>query len=937
MGKMVVGREIELTAIDRFLDALPRGSSTLLIEGTAGIGKTTILQTAARRAEDHGTRILSSRPGPSETRLTYAGLLDLLDGVEDDVFAALPLPQRRALDTALLRADPEGPSADQRSIATGFLAVLRTLSISTPVLLMIDDIQWLDVPSRHVVEFAMRRLENERIGLIAAARIDSDAPSRASFGQAFVTERIRHVRLGPLTVAALHDIIRAELGHTFARPTLVRIERTSAGNPFFALELARAILDSGESSGSARLTVPDDLRELLTRRLRRMPRATERALLMAAALSQPTIETLDAKAILRAKAAGIVLVDERGRVTFSHPLLASAVYGAADVDRRREVHRELAASATSAEERARHLALAIEGPNEEVAAALMEAARSARGRGAPDAAIELVELACDLTPPPDRETLFVRRLELGRSLAGAGDPHRAMDVLRALADEAPPGLIRARALLLLGFLSEWADGSVVATGICEEALLAAGQDVELRAEIHAAASRICDHDSQRKRSHARAALELTERGSAGSRLRAYALLAFAEAEFKAGQGILHDVFEEASRLELAEEQADPVRTAQRSHTVHLYSDVRPSDRLLGILRLYADELGPARAVLEKERRAVTEYGDDAQLARTLGRLAAVELRAGNWALADRHVREMSKVAERTGEGVVAHRRLTLEAELAALRGELATARKAASGALAIAESAGWPWEMAQAFATLGFLDLTQGDANSARKHLDRVDESYRAMGFGEPGLFRHQADHIEALIAAGDVGHATEALDRFEEQARVTARAGGLAMVARCRGLLCSAGGDLDGALRALETALAAHATVGVPFELARTLLIKGQIHRRRKEKLLAREALVRSGEIFDQLGSRPWAERARAELRRVGLRRADPRELTVTEERVASLAASGLTNRVIAERAFLSPKTVEANLGRVYQKLGIHSRAELGRAIAERERAAAK
>jgi len=936
MGKVVVGREVELTAIDRFLDALPRGSSTLLIEGTAGIGKTTILQTAARRAEDQGMRILSSRPGPSETRLTYAGLLDLLDGVEDDVFAALPLPQRRALEAALLRADPEGPSADQRSIATGFLAVLRTLSISTPVILVVDDFQWLDVPSRHVVEFAMRRLENERIGLIAAARIDADGPGRASFGQALATERIRHVRLGPLTVAALHDIIRAELGHTFARPTLVRIERTSAGNPFFALELARAILDSGESS-SARLTVPDDLRELLTRRLRRMPRATERALLMAAALSQPTIDMLDAKAILRAKAAGIVLVDERGRVTFSHPLLASAVYGSADVDRRREVHRELAASATSAEERARHLALAIDGPNEEVAAALIEAARSARGRGAPDAAIELVELACDLTPPQDRETLFVRRLELGRSLAGGGDPHRAMDVLRALADEAPPGLIRARALLLRGFLSEWADGSVVATRICEEALLAAGEDAELRAEIHAAASRICDHDSQRKRSHARAALELTERGSAGSRLRAYALLAFAEAEFKAGQGILHDVFAEASRLELAEEQADPVRTAQRSHTVHLYSDVRPSDRLLGILRLYADELDPARAVLENERRAVTEYGDDAQLARTLGRLAAVELRAGNWELADRHVREMSKVAERTGEGVVAHRRLTLEAELAALRGELATARKAASEALAIAESAGWPWEKAQARATLGFLDLTQGDANSARKHLDRVDESYRAMGFGEPGLFRHQADHIEALIAAGDVGHAAEALERFAEQARVTARAGGLAMVARCRGLLCSAGGDLDGALRALETALAAHATIGIPFELARTLLVKGQIHRRRKEKLLAREALARSCEIFDQLGSPLWAERARAELRRVGLRRADPRELTVTEERVASLAASGLTNRVIAERAFLSPKTVEANLGRVYQKLGIHTRAELGRAIAERERAAVK
>ena len=934
MSKMVVGREMELTAIDRFLDGLLKGSATLLIEGTAGIGKTTILQTAVRRAEEHGARVLSSRPGPSETRLTYAGLLDLLGAVEEDVFAALPLPQRRALDAALLRADAEGPSADQRSIATGFLSVLRTLSISTPVILVIDDIQWLDGPSRHVVEFAMRRLENERIGLIAAARIDAETPSRTPYGPALSPERLRHVRLGPLTVAALHDIIRSELGQTFARPMLVRIERTSEGNPFFALELARAIIDSGESSsGSARLAVPDDLRELLTRRLGRLPAATERALLMAAALPQPTIDMLDAKAMARAKTAGIVNVDERGRVTFTHPLLASAVYGAARADRRREVHRELAARATIAEERARHLALATDGPNEEVAAALVEAARSARSRGAPDAAIELVELACDLTPPEDRETLLARRFELGRNLASAGDPHRAMSVLRELAAKAPPGPVRARALLLLGFLSEWADGSVIATGICEEALVAAGQDVELRAEIHAAASRICDHDAERKRWHARAALELTERGTAGFRLRAYALLAFAEAEFKAGQGIRHDVFAEASRLELAEAEADPIRVAQRSHTVHLYSDSRPSDRLLGILRVYADEFEPARAVLEQERRAVTDHGDDAQLARTLGRLATVELRAGNWDLAERRIREMSKVAERTGEGVVAHRRLTLEAELAALRGDLASARTMASEALATAESAAWPWETAQALATLGFLDLTQGDARSAREHLDRVDASYRAMGFGEPGLFRHQADHVEALIAVGEVGRAEEALARFEAQGSSSGRPWAVAAAGRCRGLLCSTAGDQGAALHALEAAIAAHETVGIPFELARTLLVKGQVHRRRKEKLLAREALARSVEIFDRLGSRLWAGRARAELDRVGSRRNDSHDLTVTEERVASLAASGLTNREIAERAFLSPKTVEANLVRIYGKLGIHSRAELGRTMAQRER----
>jgi hypothetical protein len=254
---------------------------------------------------------------------------------------------------------------------------------------------------------------------------------------------------------------------------------------------------------------------------------------------------------------------------------------------------------------------------------------------------------------------------------------------------------------------------LVATRICEEALVAAGDDVELRAEIHAAASRICDHDAERKRWHARAALELTERGSAGSRLRAYALLAYAEAEFKAGTGILDDVFEEASRLELADERADPIRRAQRSHTMHLYSDLRPSDRLLGILRVYADDLAPARVVLEKQRRAVTEHGDEAQLARTLQRLAAVELRAGNWGWLSATSTRCRRSPSAPARLWSAHRRLTLEAELAALRGDLPRARDLGGSALAIAETAGWPWETAQTLATLGFVNLTDGHASSA--------------------------------------------------------------------------------------------------------------------------------------------------------------------------------------------------------------------------------
>lgn len=935
---MVVGREIELTAIGRFLEGLGGGSATLLIEGTAGIGKTTVLRSATRRAEDRGARVLESRPGPLETRLSYAGLVDLLDGVEDEAFARLPLPQRRALDAALLRDEAEGVSADQRSIATAFLSVVRALALSAPVVIAVDDLQWLDAPSRRVLEFTMRRLEAERVGLIAAARIDGDAARPTSMRQAHLTDRLRHIRLGPLSVAALHDIIRAELGHTFTRPTLVRIERTSAGNPFFALELARAILDSGDSpSGSAGLAVPADLRELLARRLRKMPQATQRALLIAAALSQPTTELLDAKAIARARSAGIIHVDERGKVMFTHPLLASAVYGAADVERRREVHRELAARATNPEERARHLALATDGPREDVASALAVAARSARARGAPDAAIELISLACDLTPRDDRGALLTRRLELGRNLSTAGDPQRAKTVLQELVRDAPPGPLRARAIVLLSFVVDWTEGYKASTSLCEGALIDAGADDDLRAEIHATASRMADHDPERKAYHARAALDLVQRGTSQAWLRASALLAFAEAEFHAGRGIAYDVFTQAGALETA--TIDPGEADSLTRSVHRYPDVKPSSRLLAILRLCADEFDAARPEFERDRRAALEHGDEAHVARTLGRLATLELRAGNWDTAASHLRELVSIVQRAELGLARHRSLLITAELEGLRGRLDTASAAAEEALAIARAAGWGGETVESHAVLGLIALSSGDLAAARRHLDAADDEYRHAAQRDPGLLavRHQTNHVEALIAAGDLAAAEAALDRFERLARPLDRPSALAGVARCRALLLAARGDLDAAQVQADAALAQHARVAMPFERARTLLVKGQIHRRRKEKGLARDSIAAAVGIFESLGSPGWAHRARAELGRIGLVRRARDTLTSTEEQVASLAATGLTNRAIAERAFLSPKTVEANLARIYQKLGIHSRAELGRAIAQRERVAAK
>jgi len=301
-----------------------RDAELVVVEGEPGIGKTTVWQAAVRRAEERETRVLASRPGASEARLTFVGLTDLLSGVGDEVLDELPAPQRRALDVALLRADPEDVSSDQRVVATAFMSVLRTLSSSVPVVVAIDDLQWLDTPSWAVLEFALRRLETEPVGVVSAVRLERGGSAQRSLGRLAPQNRVRRVRLGPLNLAALHEILRAELGCTFPRPTLVRIERASSGNPFFALELARAILERGEPVvGSAALPVPENLVELLERRLRRLSAASRQALLVASALTQQTLELVDRDAVALAEDAGVVRVDERGRIAFTHPLLAS--------------------------------------------------------------------------------------------------------------------------------------------------------------------------------------------------------------------------------------------------------------------------------------------------------------------------------------------------------------------------------------------------------------------------------------------------------------------------------------------------------------------------------------------------------------------------------------------------------------------------------------
>lgn len=292
MAVEIVGRGTEIDATERFLSAAGHGPAALLLQGEAGIGKTTLWQFTLDSAEGSSYRLMSCRPVESEARLSYASLSDLLAQTSLDPFS-LPEPQRRALEVALLRAEPEGPRPDHRAVGTAFLSVVTQMAESEPVLVAVDDVQWLDGPSSRALEFAIRRLRAEPAGMLISMRTGSGTVVPLGLDRAFDDERLHTVSLGPLSLAALGRIIKARLGRMPSRPILAAIERASEGNPFFALELARALVRSGKPlvPGES-LPIPDTLRELISRRIGALSPTTRETLAVASVLSERRREVI---------------------------------------------------------------------------------------------------------------------------------------------------------------------------------------------------------------------------------------------------------------------------------------------------------------------------------------------------------------------------------------------------------------------------------------------------------------------------------------------------------------------------------------------------------------------------------------------------------------------------------------------------------------------
>src|SRR5512132_1603297 len=289
MERARFGRQAELARISSFLDAVPTGPEALILGGEAGIGKSALWLDTLAQARALSYRALSSRPTESEARLSFAALGDLLEGVVDEALDDLPPPQRAALEVALLRAEAAASPPDRRTLSSAFHGALMALAAARPLVLAIDDAQWLDVPSARVLEFAIRRLHDVPIGILITARAGELDPIPLGLDRALPGERIHRLLVGPITQEATRDLLNAELSTRLPRSVLLQIHATAAGNPFLALELGRAILRRGIDRGSGgSLPVPATLIDLVADRLSGLSDPTRHVLLLTAAAAQPT-------------------------------------------------------------------------------------------------------------------------------------------------------------------------------------------------------------------------------------------------------------------------------------------------------------------------------------------------------------------------------------------------------------------------------------------------------------------------------------------------------------------------------------------------------------------------------------------------------------------------------------------------------------------------
>ena len=830
-----------------------------------------------------------------------------------------PSPQRRALRVALLREEPEGQVPEDHIIGVAVLNALRTLAQAGPVLVAIDDVQWLDPSSALAIGFAVRRLQDTSIRFLLSMRSDGQHGTVLGFERLRHTDLYEHIAVKSLGIDELRRLLQSRLGSSFPRPTLRRIHAASGGNPMFGLELGRAIQERhGRLEAGDDLPVPDDLLELIGARISSLPPAAQDILAIAAFLAIPSL-TVIAQVIdepignaLDAAVEARVVALEQDRIRFIHPLGATATRRGIAPTRHREIHARLAEVVVDPEERARHLALAAEGPDEVVALALEAAARRARARGAPDAAADLAALSINLTPLDRRNDIARRKLAEASYASSSGDLVRARAVAEELLGSDPPPEIRRQALAKLAFYHLVGLDCRAGVALFRQAIEEAAGDDRLRMRCEAELTGGLDllgEDYREALRHGYLELGLAEKLGDLVHI-ATALRGIARNEQRLSGMLPTGLIERSMALEPSVSDSLPVNNW-------------PSHCLAEML-CWTDDLAMGLATWERLLDHGRDRGDLYSCFDILSHLVPYECAAGRLGQARLHAEEGYELAREAGsivfQAILAADQALVEAHF----GDEAAARRHAAEAVGLGRRSGATLAERTTAWALGILDLSLGNHAKANDHLGPLVESRWSAGVAEPGDMRFVPDLIEALIGAGRLVDAQGTLDRFDELARASGRIHALAAIDRCRGLLLASQGHPDAAIAALEASRSRYAGIDDPFGSARTSLALGAVQRHRLRKRAARDSLESAAASFDEIGAGLWAKAARAELGRISGRALSHDGLTPGEQQVASLVAEGRTNREVASSLYVTESTIEGHLSNIYAKLGVRSRAEL-------------
>jgi DNA-binding CsgD family transcriptional regulator len=909
---MLFGRASECGELDRLLARARQGrSDAIVLRGEAGIGKSALCAYAVEQAK--GMTVLEARGAPTELELAYSGLADALRPVLGMV-GEIPERQAAALASALAIGPPleDGPFA----ICTATLSLLAAAAEREPVLVVVDEAQWLDASSAEALLFAARRLEADGVAFLLALR-----EGHPSLLERTELRELHLIRLDRDAASALLASRAGELAAVVAEQLL----RAAAGNPLALVELP-GLLNAEQLSGveplDEELLATATVDRVFLRQVELLPEECREALLVAAASDSgdldviaPALQALgnDLRSLQPAEAAGLVSATG-GRLQFRHPLLRAAIYRVASTVARRAAHQALAGFAAGEREldrRAWHLAAAASAQDEAAAQALDEAAFAARQRGGRAEAASAFERAAELGAEGPERARRLREAAVDAWLVGRAD--RAYELLDTALEHAADGGARARIQHRRGVIEMW-QGS---PGSAHRLLLSEAAKVQ-ELDPAAAARMLTDAAwagfmAAEITSGVEVAKRACELGSATGGI--------AQTLAKAALGIGLVLGGDAKQaVPLFGDYLSLLESIESSRTLGLYQPLRPDGQLL----TWFEEFERAREVLARTIDSARAGSALGALPYALSVLSDLDFRTGNWAAAYACASEAVRIAEETHQVTTLAFSLSCLARVEAAQGREDDCRVHSERALEIA-SPGISAVVALTEAGLGLLELGLGRLEEALGWLEPLALQAAKRGLKEPGVIPWPPDLIETYVRVGRQDDAELALEKFDQLARKTERRSALAATARCRGLLAAE----DGFEAEFAKALDLHGTAQMPFERARTEMCLGERLRRARRRADARAPLRSALETFERLGAGPWMERARSELAASGetARRRDPyaaEELTPQELQVALLVARGATNREAGASLFLSPKTIEAHLGRVYRKLNVRSRTEL-------------